>query len=66
MTDRISGYIVTLKDDIRDDDAEQITNAIKMVKNVLTVEPIVSDIQTHIAYQRVKHEMVKKLYDVFK
>lgn len=32
MTDRHAGYIVTLAADIREDDAEHIINAIRMVK----------------------------------
>jgi hypothetical protein len=40
MTTRHAGYVVTLASDVRDDDAEYIINAIKMVKGVGTVEPI--------------------------
>lgn len=36
MTDRLKGFIVTLTTDIREDDAESIVQAIKMIKGVLT------------------------------
>lgn len=42
MTDRHAGYLITLEEDVRSDDAESIINALRMVKGVLHVEPIVS------------------------
>jgi hypothetical protein len=42
MTDRHSGYVVVLKDDIREDDAERVIDAIQMIKGVLTVKPVTS------------------------
>lgn len=62
MTDRIAGYIVTLSDDIREDDAEAILNAIRMVKNVQSVDTIVSDIALHLAEQRLVTQIRNKLY----
>lgn len=43
MTDRHTGYIVTLSEEIREDDAEAILNALRMVKHVISVDPIVAD-----------------------
>lgn len=40
MTDRHSGYVVALSRDIRDDDAEHIINAIRMIKGVRSVKPV--------------------------
>lgn len=40
MTDRHSGYLVVLDHDIREDDAEHIINAIRMVKGVQDVQPV--------------------------
>ena len=39
MTDRHAGYIVTLADDVREDDAEAIVTALSMVKGVKEVSP---------------------------
>lgn len=44
MTDRHSGYVVVLDHDMREDDAEAILNAIRMIKGVATVEPVVSSL----------------------
>ena len=53
MTDRHAGYVVTLAKDIRDDDAgESVLVAIRMIKGVISVEPVVADIETHIAEGR--------------
>lgn len=54
MTDRHSGYLVTLEADVREDDAERIRDALGMVKGVLTVEPVLADIGTQIAQQRAE------------
>lgn len=42
MTDRHKGYVVTLADDIREDDAEAVVNALRMVRGVIGVEPVVA------------------------
>jgi hypothetical protein len=42
MTDRVKGYVVTLDGTYREDDAEAILNAIRMVKGVRRVEPVPS------------------------
>lgn len=34
MSDRVKGFIVTLEDPMRDDDAEHIANAIAMIRGV--------------------------------
>lgn len=52
MTDRHAGYLVTLAADIRKDDAEAVVNAISMVKGVLSVTPVPSDVLLHIAQER--------------
>ena len=64
MTDRHAGYIVTLADDIRADDAEAIVNALRMVKGVLSVEPVVSDASLHIAERRRDVQWREALYNL--
>jgi hypothetical protein len=63
MTDRLAGYIVTLAEDVRVDDAEDITKAIGMVKGVSSVKPIVADLQLHMAEDRIKHNYQMAMYD---
>jgi hypothetical protein len=53
MTDRHTGYLVTLETDIREDDAQRIIEALLMVRGVLGVESVTSDpLVQAIAYQR--------------
>ena len=61
MTDRHSGYIVVLGSDLREDDAEYIINAIRMIKGVVSVQPIVADANMHIATERAKYELITKM-----
>ena len=64
MTDRHAGYIVTLEKELRSDDAEAIINALRMVRGVLSVEPVVSDPIGHIAKQTSRHELVTQIWAV--
>lgn len=62
MTDRHSGYIVTLDHDIREDDAEQIIQALSMVKGVLAVEPLVRDGDLMITQARLRFDLQRKVH----
>lgn len=42
MTDRYSGFAVVLERDIREDDAQAIIDAIKMIRGVAAVEPAIA------------------------
>ena len=57
MTDRIKGLTVTLDQDYRDDDVEEIVNAIAMIRGVAHVALHVTDVDDHMARQRVRHEI---------
>lgn len=61
MTDRYNAFVVILEKDIRDDDAEQIINAIKMVKGVLDVTPHIADPRDAIATTRAKQEIMERI-----
>lgn len=64
MTDRLNGFIVTLETPMRDDDAESVLNAIRMVKCVLSVKPLATmDTAEFVIRQQVKAEMRAKLWD---
>jgi hypothetical protein len=62
MTDRISGVIVTLEDDMRIDDAESLLNAIRMLRGVADVSANVTDFNHHMAKTQAKTELVGKIY----
>lgn len=65
MTDRYHSIAVVLKKDVREDDAEFILNAIRMIKGVLSVKPHVSDHVAHMAEERAKKELEAKIWEVF-
>lgn len=64
MTDRHAGYLVTLTGDVREDDAEAIITALRMVKGVATVKPVPADIDQAIAEDRARIAFRVKLYDL--
>ena len=63
MTDRYKGFVVHLDHDIRSDDSEAIITAIKMVKGVAEISPLVSKSEDMIAYMRGRNEILKQLHD---
>ena len=65
MTDRINTITVVLEKEIREDDCESILNAIRMIKGVLSVSANVADPSDYLAIRRARHELMKKIYEVF-
>lgn len=64
MTDRHTGYVVILDDHLRSDDAEEIIAALRMVKDVRDVRPIVTDLTAEtIAVMRRDGEWRETLAD---
>lgn len=63
MTDRIKGVLVTFEGDIREDDAESIISAIRMVKRVHSVEPYVKGAEDYMEYERGRHDTKMKLFE---
>lgn len=64
MTDRHAGYIVTLGADIREDDAEAVITALRMVKGVIAVDPLVFDHDLLMAQRRADDEWRKRIYNL--
>lgn len=64
MTNRIKSLTVVLENDIRDDDIESLTQAIKLLRNVLVVKLNVANPEDYEARSRIKAELQKKLWDV--
>lgn len=64
MTDKYYALTVILDKDIRDDDAQPLIEAIKMLKGVIDVTPHVSTLETHVAYHRARIELGQKLLQV--
>ncbi len=66
MTDRVAAFVVTLERDIRADDVVLIANALRQVRGVLSVAPVVANIETHVAEQRARGDVVERLYALIK
>jgi hypothetical protein len=66
VTDRHSAYIVILKDDIREDDAEPTINALRMIQGVASVEPVVATYEQMVAYGRANHEWHMRILQMLK
>lgn len=62
MTDRVKGFTVSLKEDIRVDDVQMIIDAISMIKGVQHVEPSIVKHEDYFARERVKSEMREKMW----
>ena len=62
MTDRIKGLTVTLRPNVRDDDAEEIISAIKLLAGVIEVEPHVED--DHFAMNQAKWELKQEMWKI--
>ena len=61
MSDNLKGFTVLLARDIRDDDAQCIADAIRMLKGVADVNPLLSDGADLLARQRVRHEIYDEI-----
>lgn len=52
MTDRHAAYLVTLAEDIREDDVEEILSAVRMVRGVMAVQPVETNLDQQIGQVR--------------
>ena len=64
MTDRLKGVVVTFEADIREDDAQEIINAIQMIKGVYSVSKSVRTHDDIMNRQRIRMEYREKLWKV--
>jgi hypothetical protein len=63
MTDRINALTVVLRRDIREDDLRPLVEAIGQFRDVLSVEPHVADLESHIAYDRARADLRQQLWN---
>lgn len=64
MTERHAGYLVVLDDDIREDDAEAVVNAIRMIKRVQAVRPVTATPELQIAQTMAEIKIRQRLWAV--
>lgn len=63
MTDRYKGCTVVFDHEIREDDAEHLLNAIRMIKGVKAVEPHILDRHGMMRMDAV-YDMKRKLHEM--
>ena len=61
MTARVKGFTVTLEHDIREDDFQQVLEAVEMIKGVLNVEPVLVTSNDFIVRNRLKHDITMNI-----
>lgn len=66
MTDRFNYLTVVLEKDTREDDAEHLINAIRLLRGVANVKGNVVNPDDWVAAETAKHELRKKIWDLFK
>jgi hypothetical protein len=66
VTARIRGFYVALEADIRIDDAEPLMEAVRQLRGVAAVEPDVRDTSDFVARERVRRELMDKIFAVLK
>jgi hypothetical protein len=64
MSDRHSGYLVALEVDVREDDAAVIISALRMIKGVLDVRPVVRDPSDEIQQMRADMRWRERLWKI--
>lgn len=65
MTTRLNGLVVAFENDIREDDAQSIIDAILMIKGVASVTANTVQHDDYILRSRIKAEIEKALYEAF-
>jgi 3',5'-cyclic AMP phosphodiesterase CpdA len=65
MTTRLKGVYVTFDREIREDDAEAVINAIRMVRGVADVAAIESNHDDYTARAQVRHELAAAIYEAY-
>lgn len=63
MTDRYFALTVILEKHMRSDDAQPIIDAIKMIKCVSDVKPLISEPDLYFAQEKAKMELKMKLFN---
>lgn len=52
MTDRFKGFLITLDKEIREDDAQPILEALKMIRGVFQVKPYINGAEDWMMYEK--------------
>lgn len=63
MSDRIKGFIVVLDKDYREEDIENLRNAILQMKGVVKVKDKITTADDYIVKERTLYQIKDKLYN---
>lgn len=66
MTDRVKAFWVVLDKAYRDDDIEELSNAIMQMKGVIAVKNVNQTAEDQLLRQQVKYELSQKLWEILK
>ena len=61
MTARVKGFTVTLERDTREDDFQQILDAVEMIRGVAHVEPVLVTSEDHMVRTRLKMDITRNI-----
>ena len=61
MTDRYVGFLVALENPMRDDDSQATLAAIRQIKGVVDVKPVIGDHNTMIGDMRARRRLSEQL-----
>lgn len=64
MSDKFKGFVVVLKENVDEHYAENLRKAIQCFEGVITVENVPVTTEDYFHKQRVKNEILNKLYEV--
>lgn len=52
MADRYAAFVVSLDQDLPEDEARRVRDALRMIRGVIGVEPVVSSVEVAVAQSR--------------
>lgn len=64
MGNSVSAFIVILEEDVHPDAVKKTLDALRMVKNVLSVKPLERSWESQMAEERARSELGQKLFQV--
>lgn len=64
MTDRLNGVFVTFVEDIREDDANRIIDAIRLIQGVIDVKGNVTNGTEWVANARAREKLRRALWEI--
>ena len=64
MSDRVKGLVVTLKNDIKDEDADHVVSLLKAIRDVATVKPVQAGFEDYMNRDQIRVELWEQVKDI--